>query len=64
MGCYRVSLLDTVSVPPRHEIVTSDKMNEFCNDIHRIGIIEPTGNFNKALVGRILTTAGENVPIP
>lgn len=63
MGCYRVSLLDTVSIPPRHELVTSGRINEFCNDIHGIGIIEPTENFNKALVGRTLTTAGENVPI-
>ena len=65
-GCYRVSLGETISIPPHHEIITSGQINEFCNDIEGIGIIEPTEKFCKngqALIGRILVTARESVPI-
>ena len=66
IGCYRVSLAETVSVPPRHEMLTCGQINDYCHDIKGIGIIEPSDTFQKAgkaMVGRILATANENVPV-
>lgn len=66
MGCYRVSLVETVSIPPRHEMLTCGQINDYCHDIKGTGIIEPSDTFHKvdnAVVGRILATANENVPV-
>ena len=47
IGCYRVSLAETVSIPPRHEMLTCGQINDYCHDIKGIGIIEPSDTFQK-----------------
>ena len=67
IGCYRVSLVETGSIPPRHEMCTCGEINDYCHSVKCIGIIEPSDTFQKAgkaMVGRILASANENVPVP
>ena len=67
IGCYRVSLVETWSIPPRHEIHTCGEINDYCHSVKCIGIIEPSDTFQKAgkaMVGRILASANENVRVP
>ncbi|MCG7878900.1 MAG: eukaryotic translation initiation factor 3 subunit J, partial [Candidatus Thiodiazotropha endolucinida] len=48
------------------EMLTSGQINDYCNDIKGIGIIEPSdtfGKLDKVMIGRTLTTADENVPV-
>ena len=66
IGCNIVSLVETVSISPRHEMLTCGQINDYCHDIKGIGIMEPSDNLYKvgnAVVGRILATANENVPV-
>ena len=66
IGCYRVCLMETVSIPPRHEILISCQINDYCHDIKGTGIVEPSDDFHKksnVMLGRTLATADENVPV-
>ena len=66
IGCYRVSLMETISLPPRHEMLLSCQINDYCHDIKGTGIVEPSDDFHKksnVMIGRTLATADENVPV-
>jgi hypothetical protein len=47
IGCYRVAVAETVSVPPRSEMVVEGRVNDHISDHSQIGIIEPTDEFIK-----------------
>ena len=66
IGCYRVSLMETVSILPRHEMLISCQINDYCHDIKGTGIVEPSDDFHRksnVMIGRTLATADENVPV-
>ena len=47
-------------------MLTCGQINDYCHDIKGIGIMEPLVTFQKvgkAMVGGILATANENVPV-
>ena len=66
IGCYRVSLMETVSIPPRHEMLISCQINDYCHEIKGTGSVEPSDEFHKksnVMIRRTLVTADENVPV-
>ena len=68
VGCYRIALSNTLSIPPRSEIIT---LGEAClNEKETVpigfGLIEPDETFIKSdngLVGKALVNADEKLPI-
>ena len=55
-----------MSIPPRYEMLICGKINDYCHDIKGIGITEPSETFHKAgkaMIGRTIATANENVPV-
>jgi hypothetical protein len=67
IGCYRVAVAETVSVPPRSEMVVEGRVNDHMSDHSQIGIIEPTDEFikktEKGLVGRTLVGSRNEVAL-
>jgi hypothetical protein len=66
IGCYRVATAETVSVPPRSEIVVEGRVNDHISDHSQIGIIEPTDEFiktEKGFVEGILVRSRDEVPL-
>jgi hypothetical protein len=57
IGCYRVTVSETVVMPPQSEIVVNGKVNDRFPILFKVGLVEPTEDFrksDKALVGRTL----------
>ena len=66
IGCYRVSLIETVSIPRRHEMLINCQINDYCLGVKDTGIVEPSDEFHKksnVMIGRTLASADENVPV-
>ena len=68
IGCYRIATTETVHVPPRSEIVTSCGVCTTSKEqiAAGIGLIEGDENFlksEKSLIGKVLVTTKESVPV-
>jgi hypothetical protein len=68
VGCFRVSMADTIHIPPRSEIVTRCNVCIPDNEIlpEGAGIIEGDVEFlnsEKGLVGKTLVSNDEHVPV-
>ncbi|VDI22073.1 Hypothetical predicted protein [Mytilus galloprovincialis] len=66
IGCYRVSVAQTVQLPPRSEVMVPGTVRGPVLPNQQVGIVEPTQEFvdtNKGLLGRILVKNQEKVPL-
>ena len=66
IGCYRVSVSETVTLPPRSEVIVSGKIRESQHSSFEVGIVEPADDFrkvDKALVGRTLVNNNGEIPL-
>jgi hypothetical protein len=66
IGCYRVSVSETVVIPPQSEIVVNGKVNDRFPILFKVGLVEPTEDFrksDKALVGRTLVKTNKDIPL-
>jgi hypothetical protein len=65
IGCYRVTVSETVVMPPQSEIVVNGKANDRFPILFKVGLVETTEDFrksDKALVGRTLVKTNK-VPV-
>ena len=66
IGCYRVTVSETVVIPPQSEIVVNGKVNDRFPILFKVGLVEPTEDFrksDKALVGRTLVKTNKDIPL-
>jgi hypothetical protein len=66
IGCYRVTVSETVVMPPQSEIVVNGKVNDRFPILFKVGLVEPTEDFrksDKALVGRTLVKTNKDIPL-
>jgi hypothetical protein len=48
IGCYRVTVSETVVIPPQSEIVVNGKVNDRFAILLKVGLVEPTEDFRKS----------------
>ena len=66
IGCYRVSVSETVTLPPRTESIIDGKVEDNVPVSFEVGLVEPTDDFRKAekaLVGRALVSNSNRIPL-
>ena len=66
IGCYRVSVSETVTLPPRTESIIDGKVEDNVPVSFEVGLVEPTDDFrkaDKALVGRALVSNSNRIPL-
>ena len=66
IGCYRVVVSETVTLPPRTESIVNGQVENSAPDSFKVGLVEPTDDYRKtekALVGRALVSNDKTIPL-
>lgn len=63
LGCFRVTVAETVTIPPRSEMIISGKVTLPVLRQANLGIVEPVESISPRLVAKSLVHSSEQVPI-
>jgi len=66
IGCYRVVVSETVTLPPRTESIVNGKVENRVPVSFKVGLVEPTDDYRKtekALVGRALVSNDKTITL-